>query len=147
MGTISRISEGWQRYRPTKADAFWIAVGSVLATMLIGFGLGGWVTGGTAQQMVSEAATQARNQLATAVCVDEFLGAANARTRLEKIKDAIYYERDDLVAAGGWATMPDQNGPDSEVAVLCASRLYQLKALPAPKATPASAVQSVSTVK
>jgi hypothetical protein len=146
LSGIRGLRQRWEDYRPTKTQAFWTAVGGIAATLIIGFGVGGWVTGGTAQEMVSEAATNARNQLATAVCVDEFMRAANASTRLEKFKKAIYYERDDLVAAGGWATMPDKKEPNTEVAVLCASRLYELKAPASVKVTPA-AVQSISTSK
>lgn len=129
------LRERWERYEPTKTQTFWIAVGSVVATLILGFGFGGWVTGGTAQKMASEAATKARQQLAAAVCVEEFMGAADAASRLEKLKKASWYERDGLISDGGWATMPDRKEPNSTVASLCASRLAEIEA-PAAQASP-----------
>jgi hypothetical protein len=139
------LRQSWDDCRPSKAQAFWIAAGCVVATLILGFGPGGWVTGGTAQKMVSEAADKSRRELATAVCVEEFMGAADAGARLEKLKKAIWYERDEQVAAGGWATMPDRQEPNSMVAAVCASRLVELEAPAAAKAAPAAAEQAGTT--
>ena len=150
METISgirRLRQRWEDYQPTKTQTFWIGVACIVATLILGFGGGGWVTGGTAQQMVSEAATNARHQLATAVCVEEFMASVDAGTRLKKVQQTSWYERDQLVADSGWATMPDKKEPNMEVARLCASQLSEMEA-PAPaKATPTAAVQSNSTLK
>lgn len=58
------------------------------------------------------------------------MAAANAGARLEKLRDSSWYQRADLVAAGGWATMPDKTEPNNAVAYTCAEKLVQLK-LPA----------------
>jgi hypothetical protein len=58
---------------------FWIAAGCVVATLILGFGIGGWVTAGTAQEMVSQARADARHQLAAAVCVEDFMGCRERR--------------------------------------------------------------------
>ncbi|HWN05621.1 MAG TPA: hypothetical protein VNO53_00535, partial [Steroidobacteraceae bacterium] len=113
----------WSEYRPTKEHLFWIVVVCVAATLIIGFGFSGWVTGGTAQKMADEAAATSRNQLAAAVCAREFMRAADARTRLAKLQALDWWERDDQVVAGGWATMPGEKEADSAVAELCATRL------------------------
>jgi hypothetical protein len=131
----------WQDYRATKAHAFWIGVACIAGTLIAGFGTGGWVTGGTARMMASDAATDARQQLAAAVCVEEFMAAANAGARLEKLRDSAWYQRADVVAAGGWATMPDKTEPNSAVAYACAEKLVQLK----PPAS-ASAAQAGTTL-
>lgn len=134
------LRQRWEDYRPTKTQTFWIGAGCIVATLILGFGPGGWVTGGTAQKMVSEASVDARHQLAAAVCVEQFMDAADAGARLQKLKDTSGYERADLVVAGGWATMPDKTEPNSGVAYMCASKLAELQAPGAAKATPASAV-------
>jgi hypothetical protein len=114
-----------QQYHPTKEHAAWIAAACVAVTLIIGFGFGGWVTGGTAQKMADEAAAAAHNQLAAAVCAEEFMRAADARGRLAKLQALEWWERDDLVAAGGWATMPGDKEADGVVAQLCAERLAE----------------------
>lgn len=113
----------WQQYQPTKEHAIWIAAAGVVATLVIGFGFGGWVTGGTASKMADQAAAASHNQLAAAVCAEQFMRAADARTRLAKLQALEWWERDDLVAAGGWATMPGEKQADGAVAEMCAARL------------------------
>jgi hypothetical protein len=113
----------WQRYQPTKEQTFWIAIACVIVALIVGFGPGGWVTGGTARKMADEAAAASHHQLAAAVCAEEFMRAADARARLAKLQALEWWERDDLVAAGGWATMPGEKEANSAVAETCASRL------------------------
>ena len=97
------------------------------------------VTGGTATKMAQEAAATKYHSLAAAVCAEDFMRAKDARTRLDKLKAAQWYERDDLVLAGGWATMPGENEGNGVVAELCATRLAE-QAEAGAKATPVSAV-------
>jgi hypothetical protein len=134
-----KIVQRWEEYRPTKEQTLWIALGGIIATLIVGFGLSGWVTGGTAQKMAEEAAAASRHQLAAAVCAEEFMRAADARTRLAKLKGLEWYERDDLVASGGWATMPGEKEANTVVAELCANRLAE-QAEAGAKATPVSTV-------
>jgi len=138
LSKLEVLRQSWDDYRLTKTQAFWLAAGSVVATLIVGFGIAGWVTGGTAEQRVTEAATNARQELATAVCVEEFMAAENAKPRLAKLSDASWYDRSELVAKGGWATMPDRKEPNSTVAALCAGKLAELEVKSA--LTPASAV-------
>jgi hypothetical protein len=119
------MMQRWSEYRPTRVQLFWTVLAGIAATLVIGFGPGGWVTGGTAQKMADEAALSARNQLAAAVCAQEFMRAADARTRLAKLGELQWWERDDHIAAGGWATMPGEKESDSAVAQLCATRLEE----------------------
>jgi len=115
----------WNEYRPSKTEAFWTAAGCVAAALVIGFGFAGWVSGGTAEQRAKEAADGARHQLAAAICEREFMQAADASTRLAALKEAEWYQRDKIVAANGWATMPDRKEPNGAVAEMCASRLLE----------------------
>lgn len=122
MPTLSRR---WNEYRPSKTESFWTAAGAVIATLIIGFGFAGWVTGGTAEEMATQAANGARHQLAAAICVEQFMHAADANTRLANLKKAEWYQRDKIVAANGWATMPDRKEPNGAVAEMCASHLLE----------------------
>ena len=133
-----KIVQRWNEYRPSKEHTLWIALGCVIATVIVGFSVGGWVSGGTARKMADEAAATAHHQLAAGVCAEEFMRAADARARLAKLKGLEWYERDDLVAAGGWATMPGEKEANSVVAEMCASRLAEQAE--AAKATPVSTV-------
>jgi hypothetical protein len=130
------LMQRWNNYRPTKEQTFWIALGCIVATLVIGFGLGGWVTGGTAQEMATVAAQESRLELAAAVCAEDFMRAADARERLAKLKKVEWYERDELVAAGGWATMPGESEANGAVAQMCATRLAEKSQ--AARATPVS---------
>lgn len=122
---MSSLSKRWNDYRPSKTEAFWTAVGFVVATLVIGFGFAGWVTGGTAEKMVQEAADGARHKLAAAICVKQFLHASNAKTRLADLKKADWFQRDEIIAASGAATMPDRKEPNTVVAEMCASQLVE----------------------
>src|SRR5690349_16235706 len=59
-------------YRPSKGGWLWSCVGVSVATMIVGFGWGGWVTGGTATRMAADAAHDARAKLGAASCVYRF---------------------------------------------------------------------------
>src|SRR5258708_12589172 len=67
------IGKRWDSYQPTKALAAWLCVISVAATMIVGFGWGGWVRGSTAQDVATKAASGARAELAPAVSAHQFV--------------------------------------------------------------------------
>lgn len=117
------IYERWEAYQPSKQQTLWITIACVIATLIVGFGPAGWVTAGTAKKMADEAAASSHNQLAAAVCAHEFMRAADARTRLAKLQALQWWERDDHLAAAGWATMPGEKESNGAVAELCATRL------------------------
>jgi hypothetical protein len=120
-----KIMQRWNEYQPAKEHLFWTVIVGIAATLIIGFGPGGWVTGGTAQTRADEAAAASHNQLAAAVCAEHFMRAADARTRLAKLQALQWWERDEHLAQGGWATMPGEKEADSAVAQLCATRLSE----------------------
>ena len=127
MERYDSLHRKWEDYRPSKAAAFWFAALCVVATLIIGFGAAGWVRGATAEQRVNEATLAARHELAAAICVEEFMAAKDAQARLTKLRDASYWERSELVATGGWATMPDRKEPNQIVASMCAAQLSEVK--------------------
>jgi hypothetical protein len=120
----------WEAWRPSKATWFWSCVGCVIATVIVGFAWGGWVTGGTAQEMAQSAASDARAQLAAAVCVDRFMQGPDAKTRLASLKKSDYWSRDDVLQKGGWLAIAGMKEPVDGAAELCAEKLVATNLAP-----------------
>ncbi|MBN8888953.1 MAG: hypothetical protein ABS99_03630 [Acetobacteraceae bacterium SCN 69-10] len=117
------VGARWEAYRPSKALWFWSCAGCAVATIVVGFAWGGWVTGGTAARMASDAADGARTQLAAAVCVSRFDSGPDAAAQLAALKKADSYSRSSLIEKDGWATLPGGKNPVDGAADLCARRL------------------------
>lgn len=120
-----RASQTWSEYRPSKAVWFWSMAGAVVLTMIVGFTWGGWVTGGTSRELVETAAEDATAELAAAICMHRFLDAPNASAKLAELKEADYWDRDDLVEDAGWATFAAMERPVDGAASLCAEKLAE----------------------
>jgi hypothetical protein len=122
--TKRSFSRRWEDYQPSKTLLFWACIAAAVATMIVGFGWGGWVTGGTSRTMATSAADVARGDLASAICVERFMAAPDSAARLVQLK-AIpeSYKKRQFVEAGGWATMPGKTSPDPRGAESCAAAL------------------------
>jgi hypothetical protein len=122
--TKRSLSRRWEDYQPTKTLLFWGCIATAIATMVVGFGWGGWVTGGSSRTMATTAAQEARSELASAICVERFMAAPDSAARLVELK-AIpeSYKKRQYVETGGWATMPGKTSPDSRGAESCAVAL------------------------
>lgn len=125
MNVADRLSIGqrWESYRPSKAIWFWSSATCIVATIVIGFAWGGWVTGGTATHMANEAADGARAQLAAASCVARFNQGPDTVAQLAALKKANSYDRGDLIKKGGWLTMPGATNPVVGAADICVQQL------------------------
>jgi hypothetical protein len=99
-----------------------IAAGAI-ATLVIGFYWGGWVTGGTAKQMVQRSAETAVVSALAPICVDKFQHQADATASLTELKKINSWQQGSFIEKGGWATMPGATSPDSAVARACANML------------------------
>lgn len=99
--------------------------------MILGFTVGGWVTGGTARTMAAQATEDAREQLVAAICVERFVAAPNAADSLAELKEASSWDRDDLIEDGGWIAISALEEQVSGAADLCAERLVALEEIPA----------------
>jgi hypothetical protein len=107
------FGERFERYQPSKSMLGWSCVAAVAATLVIGFGWGGWVTGGTSQRTATTAAEMARGDLASAICVERFNAAPDAAAQLVAFKAITEsFKKRQFIEAGGWATMPGQTNPD-----------------------------------
>jgi hypothetical protein len=103
------------------------AVGAV-ATMVVGFTWGGWMTGGTANRLTAERADIAIVAALTPVCVEKFLQNSDAQANLVAIKKIpSYWEQGEYVQKGGWATQPGATSSDYHLARACAEKLVQAK--------------------
>ena len=79
------------------------AVGAV-ASIVIGFSWGGWITGSTANRLAAERADTAVVAALTPVCVEKFLQNSDAQANLAVIKKIpSNWEQAEYVQKGGWA--------------------------------------------
>jgi len=122
--TKKSLSRRWEDYQPSKSMLVWACIAAVIATIVVGFSWGGWVTGGTSQDMAKAAGDTARGELASAICVERFNAAPDSAAKLAEFK-AIpdSFKKRQFVEAGGWATMPGQTTPDRLGAQACATAL------------------------
>jgi hypothetical protein len=128
MANNPSLSRRWEGYRPSKAIWFWSCMVCIVATIVIGFSWGGWVTGGTATQMATDAAAGANAQMAAADCIIRFKDGPDATAELAALKKTdSSYEQSDLIQKEGWATMPGSKDPVKGAADICARNLVNTK--------------------
>jgi alpha/beta superfamily hydrolase len=100
-----------------------IGVGG-LVTAFVGFNYGGWVSGGTAEQMANQRSTAAVTAALLPVCVSQSKADPEATAKTAQLGAlSSSYERRDFVMKAGWATMPTAQSPNSDVAAACAEVL------------------------
>ena len=105
-----------------KPGLYGAAVGAA-AIAIVGFSMGGWVTGSTAKQM---AANQARLEVVAAlvpICLEQSKKDPLVMATLAQLKAAESYQRSDMLMKAGWATMPGSSDPDRDVARACTEKL------------------------
>ncbi|MBX5180289.1 hypothetical protein HJB77_29245 [Rhizobium lentis] len=118
------IFERFNSYQPSKTILVWACVATAVATIVVGFNLGGWVTGGSSLQAATAAGKTARGELASAICVERFKAAPDAIGKLVEFKAlSDSYKKRQFIEAGGWASMPGQTSVDSDIAESCSAAL------------------------
>lgn len=125
------FSQRWQAYCPTKTVWAWSCIACIALTMILGFTAGGWVTGGSAESMVSQAKENARENLVANLCVSKFVASSGADARFAALKEASSYDRDDLIEEGGWAKVDGLHNQVAGAIDLCADRIANMEELPA----------------
>jgi hypothetical protein len=113
--------------RASKTLLFWSAVAAVVATMVVGFTWGGWVTGGTARAMAQTMADDAVVKRLAPICVVQ---SGQDPKKVEKLKELTAlngYERGEFLKKLGWSKMPGEAESDSRVSEECAKLLTNSK--------------------
>jgi hypothetical protein len=104
-----------------------IAIGAV-ASMVIGFSWGGWMTASAANRFAGEQAEIAVVAALAPICVEKFLQSGDAKANLAILKKLpSNWEQGDYLQKGGWATQPGATSPDYHLARACAEKLVQDK--------------------
>ncbi len=116
----------WSKARPTKQTLFWFCLGSVVGALIIGFGFGGWVTGGTARDMAVESGEDAVADRLAPICLYQFNQDPEKDQKLAEFKELSSRLRNEYVAEQGWAKIPGEKEPDSAVARVCARQLMEI---------------------
>lgn len=101
----------------------WGFIGGAAAAMIVGFGWGGWVTGGTARK---EAVTTAHDAVVAAlapICAERFRAQGDAPAQLAALAKVSSWERSSVVEKSGYALMPGAKTTDNDVARACAEIL------------------------
>jgi hypothetical protein len=141
------LQQRWDEVQPSKTMLFWSCAGSVAVALIVGFTWGGWVTGGTAREMAQTAGDQSRDELASVICAEKFMAAADATVQLTALKaiDSPYRQRQ-FIDDGGWATMPGQEKGARQASELCVEVLDNLELDPAAAGVDGK-LESISTVR
>jgi hypothetical protein len=113
----------FEAYRPSKAALGWCCILSVVATIVVGFVWGGWVTGGTATEMSNKAAEGASAKLAAAICAAQFDHDPAATVQRAALNKLDTWQRADFITKGGWATLPGMKDAVAGAADLCAEQV------------------------
>ena len=104
------------------------AAAGAVASIVIGFSWGGWMTGSTANRLAAERADTAVVAALTPVCVEKFLHNRDAQANLAVLqKMSTSMGRGDYLEKGGWATQPGATSTDYHLARACAEKLTQAK--------------------
>jgi hypothetical protein len=107
--------------------AFWGVVIGAVGIMIIGFSWWGWVLGSTAERMAKERADGAVTAVLIPICVEKFMGQADAAVKLAEFQRSASWQQSQLIEKGGWATASGSKDPNSAVARMCAQQLANSK--------------------
>jgi len=105
--------------------AIWGAIGGALLCAIVGFSLGGWVTGSTARKEAAAAAYDSRIAALAPICVQRFRSQDDAGARLAALAKANFWDRADLIEKSGAAALPGSKETDRDVARACAEILTE----------------------
>lgn len=98
-----------------------------IALAVIGFGWGGWVTGGTAMTTADKRVEEAVTLALAPICVENFRRQPEAAAQLVSLQKLSSYEQRGFVEKGGWATALGATAANPSVARACADVLGKLK--------------------
>jgi hypothetical protein len=102
------------------------AFAGFVATVVIGFGWGGWALGSTAKQLAEKNASAAVVAVLAPMCADKFRQGADASANMAELKKVSSWMQDSYIEKGGWATFSGNGSSDRSVAQACATLLTAL---------------------
>lgn len=97
--------------------ALWGAAGGAAVLAIIGFGWGGWTTGGKAELLASTRANEAVVTALAPACVDRFRNASDAAANRATLLKTESWSQGEFVEKGGWAVLAAGNPPERVTAV------------------------------
>ena len=101
----------------------WGVIGGSIATMIVRFAWGGWVTGGTAKALAQTESSSAVVAALAPICVLQFNALPAAATQRDAMLKLSHYQQAELVDKTGAAIMPGTDKASSGVARACADLL------------------------
>ena len=123
-GKVEEVQPGmrqrWNGVQASKTVILWLLIGAVVLTMIVGFGWGGWLTGGSAQDVADTAADEAVIMRLAPICVAQFNEDPARDEKLAEMQEESSFQRAAYVRDQGWATMPGEESPDRRVSEACA---------------------------
>ncbi len=119
---IPSMFKGESRTRLLQGACFGVA-----ATLVLGFGAGGWVLAGAANKQSEDSAKNAVVAALAPICADKFQQAADASENLESFKKEAVYQQTNFVEKGGWAVLPGSKQAGAGVARACAALLRKIE--------------------
>ncbi len=99
------------------------AAAGAVATVVIGFGWGGWSLGSTAKQLAEQKTSTALVAVLAPMCADKFRHGADATVQMAEFKKVSSWMQDSYIQKGGWATFAGMDSPDLAIAQACAKLL------------------------
>ena len=112
---------------PWLKPACWGVVVGAVGIMILGFAWWGWVLGSTAERMAKEQADAAMTAVLVPICVERFMGQADAAAKLAAFQRRAAWQQSQLIEKGGWATATGSTSPNAAVAKACAQELVKIK--------------------
>ena len=106
----------------TNAYLWGAAIGAI-ALAIVGFGWGGWVTGGTSTKTAAAAASEAKIAALAPICADRFRAQGDATVKIGELSKVSTWDRGGFIERSGFAVMPGSKTVDSDVARACAESL------------------------
>lgn len=94
-----------------------------VATIVVGFWLGGWMTDGGSERASINATRAEVTKVLVPHCVDQALHDPSFLKILAEIKDAASYNRTKILIQAGWATLLPMTDPDLVIANACMKTL------------------------
>src|SRR3981189_3892977 len=88
------------------------AFAGFVATVVIGFGWGGWKLGSTAKQMADKNATAGVVAVLAPMCADKFRQGADASANMAELKKVSSWMQDSYIEKGGWGTFSGNGSSD-----------------------------------